>query len=263
MRDWVWRFKLVFDFSSVVGLKRVVLQMAHAAKEGHIPSSFSILDILWVLYADKDKLLTKDDLFVLSKGHAGLGLYAMLAKSGAVQPSELLNFGAFGSRLGGHPDRNKVPEIFASTGSLGHGVPIGVGVCMARKITAEAGRVFVLAGDGEMNEGSVWESCLIASHHNLGNFTMIVDNNESGSRALNLHNLGAKLSSFGFEVSDVDGHNHEELKSALRRFHVSKPTAVIARTIKGQGIEAMHNNPAWHHRIPDDQELSAFLEELT
>jgi transketolase len=254
---------MVFDFSSVAGLKRVALQVAHAAKEGHIPSSFSILDILWVLYADKDKLLTAEDSFVLSKGHAGLGLYAILAKSGAVQPDELMDFGTFGSRLGGHPDRNKVPEILASTGSLGHGVPIAVGVSMARKITGRSGRVFVLAGDGEMNEGSVWESCMIASHHNLSNFTLIIDNNESGSRAVDLGDLGAKLTSFGFEVSDVDGHHHGELRSALRIKHESKPTAVIARTIKGQGVLAMHNNPAWHHRIPDETELASFLEELT
>jgi transketolase len=250
-------------------LREQIIRAACIAGEGHIPSAFSILDILWVLYHDilrHDPANPADpsrDRFVLSKGHASLGIYGILAERGFFPIEELKTFGSFTSRLGGHPDSRKVPGVEASTGSLGHGMPMAVGMAMGLKIRESSSRVVCLVGDGECNEGTVWETALLAAHHKLDNFTCIVDFNQSGNRALMLGDLSAKFRSFGWDVREVDGHNHSQIKDSLKSCSGTLPRAVIASTIKGKGCKEMENNPAWHHKAPSLRELDTILEQLT
>jgi len=249
-------------------LRQSIVRAASAAGEGHIASAFSILDILWILYDEilrytPDRPESDDrDRFILSKGHGSLGLYAVLAAKGFFPESELQGFADFKSRLGGHPDRNKVPGVEASTGSLGHGLPIGVGVALGLRIRKVDRRVIVLVGDGECNEGSIWEAVLLAAHHRLSNLTCIVDYNHSTDRALGLGNIGEKFASFGWSVANIVGHDHRAIGGALRKTAIDRPTAIVAETIKGFGCKLMENDPAWHHRSPNPDELARILEEL-
>lgn len=243
--------------------------MATNAGEGHIPSALSIIDIIWVLY---DRIMRinpnspKDgdrDRFILSKGHGSLALYSVLAEKGFFPVDELSTFAKYDSRLGGHPDCNKVPGVEASTGSLGHGFPMGVGMALGMRICKNRRHVYVLVGDAECNEGSIWEAALLAAHHKLSNITCIVDYNHSTDRALALGNLTAKFTSFGWSASSVNGHDHNALYEALTQTANDQPTAIVAETIKGFGCTHMENNPAWHHRVPTDDELLEILEELS
>lgn len=249
-------------------LRRIIVETATKAQEGHIASAFSILDILWVLY---DKILKIDlrhsdnpgrDRFILSKGHASLGLYAVLAAKGFFKEDELKNFCKFNSRLGGHPDRNKVPGVEVSTGSLGHGFPMSVGMALGLKIKKMKCKVIALVGDGECNEGTIWESALLASHHKLTHLCCIVDHNHSTDRALVVDDLQAKFEAFGWESCVIDGHNSEEILKALRKFPLSRPKAIIAKTVKGCGCKIMENNPAWHHKFPTAEEFKIILKDL-
>jgi transketolase len=237
----------------IAELKKRIVQAAYESKEGHIASAFSILDILWVLH---NEILRPDDCFILSKGHASLALYAILSL-------DLSDFAKYGSRLGGHPDRNKAVGVTASTGSLGHGLPMAVGISLARKIKGVTGRVFCVIGDGECNEGSIWEACLLAAHHKLDNLTLIVDYNHSNDKSLSLENLRDKLDSFNFLCLPINGHNHDDIRTGLRYFRKNRPIAVIAETIKGKDCKRMENNPEWHHKIPNAVELTEILEELS
>ena len=255
---------LAFD-SKVNQLRKTILLMAQKSGEGHIPSSLSVLDTLWVLYTrilvldPSNPSLATRDRFFLSKGHASLALYAVLSEIGFF-PKE--NFAEFDSLLGGHPDRLKIPGVEASTGSLGHGFPQAVGSALALRIRQNSARVFVLIGDGEANEGTIWESALLASHHNLNNLTCILDSNHSTDRALQIGNMNSKFASFGWEVKEIDGHNPDQIEFALQQNYSTRPLLIIARTIKGKGISAMENNPEWHHKIPSKTELDKFLGEL-
>jgi transketolase len=186
----------------------------------------------------------------------------MLADKGFFEHASLEGFGRFESFLGGHPDRNKVPGVEASTGSLGHGLPIGLGIALGLKIRKMDQRVYVLIGDGEANEGTIWESAMIAAHYNLNNLICIVDHNHSTDRAVKICELEDKFRSFGWEAKNIDGHDHEKIYSALTDLHISKPVAIIAQTIKGKGIKMMENDPAWHHRFPTDEEFERIMEEL-
>lgn len=253
---------------SLKKLKKTIIEMSARSGEGHIPSAFSVLDILWVLY---DRILRIDpknprdperDVFILSKGHASLALYAVLAEKKFFPESELDNFGNFESILGGHPDRNKVPGVEASTGSLGHGFPMSVGVALGLKIQQSDSRVFVLIGDGECNEGTIWESALLASHHNLSGLTCVVDYNHSTDRALNMRDIAEKFKAFGWDTTVIDGHNHSEIYDALSTVS-DKPRAIIANTVKGNGSKTMENNPAWHHKSPSPEELALLLTEIS
>ena len=242
---------------------------ATTAGEGHISSALSILDILWVLYDLVLRIDPKDpksegrDRFVLSKGHGSLALYAVLAEKGFFPISELEHFASFDSLLGGHPDRNKVPGVEASTGSLGHGFPISVGIALGLKIKKIDSKVFVLIGDGEANEGSVWESALLASHHNLSNLCCIVDYNHSTDRALKVGDMVSKFKAFGWESFSINGHDHDEIYSALSCPHNLAPLAIVAETVKGFGCKMMENNPEWHHKSPRKEDLPAILEQLS
>lgn len=249
------------------GIKKEILKACYITREGHVASSYSILDILDVLYSEvlnisPDRLNdTKRDRFVLSKGHAALGYYAILKHYGYISES-IETMCGYGSTMGGHPDANKVNGVEFSTGSLGHGVPMAVGTALGLKILKNDSHVYCLIGDGEINEGSIWESLLICNHHKLKNITLILDYNHSTDRAVSIDNIVCKFESFGFKTITINGHNYDEIKEALL-MRCDKPVAVIANTVKGNGISEMINNPAWHHRIPTEEELNRFLEELS
>jgi transketolase len=246
-------------FDIIKELRRSIITTAFNANEGHIPSALSILDILWVLY---DKILKPDDKFVLSKGHGCLALYVVLAEKGIIPKSYLDSFCTLNGSLGGHPDMNKINGVEVSAGSLGHGLPIAVGMAMAKKIKKQDGHIFCLVGDGECNEGSIWESLLIASHHDLTNLTCIVDYNHSTDRALDIYNLSEKFGAFGWRVYDIAGHDHRWLEQLLTPTELPKPTVLIAQTIKGKGVNRMKNNPEWHHKIPTEEEFNEIMKEL-
>ena len=195
------------------------------------------------------------DRFILSKGHGCLSLYSILADKGFFSKNELNSFCKFDSKFGGHPERGKVPGIEASTGALGHGLPIAVGMALAARINRQEYRVTVLTGDGEINEGSVWEAALSASKHKLSNLTVFIDYNKlqsygPNSEVLNLEPLADKWKSFGFSVQEVDGHNIKDLRSLLSKLPLEsdKPTAIICHTVKGKGFPFAENQTEWHHK---------------
>ena len=250
-------------------LKRQIVLATVASGEGHIPSAFSILDIIWVLY---DTVLHIDpknpsddqrDRFILSKGHGALALYAVLANKGFFPVSELEGFARYDSILGGHPDCNKVPGVEASTGSLGHGLPMAIGMALGMRIHHVNSRVFVLVGDQECNEGSIWESALLAAHHRLSNLTCIVDYNHSTDRSLQLGNIAAKFEAFGWGACTINGHDRDAICAALNQVKSDRPKVIVAETVKGFGCKQMENNPAWHHRTPTQEELPAIIEDLS
>ena len=250
-------------------LKEKIIRVATEANEGHIPAAFSILDLLWVLY-DRVLNITPKKIadpnrnrFILSKGHASIGLYIILAEKGFINPKTLKNFGTFNSYLGGHPDRTRVPGVEASTGSLGHGLPMAVGLALGAKIKKKPSKVYVIVGDGECNEGTIWESAMLAVHHKLNNLYCIVDHNHSGDQALNPGNMRKKFESFGWHAVSINGHDHKEIYRALTQKSADKPMAIIAETIKGNGCKIMENNPEWTHKYPKLEELDEFLKELT
>lgn len=233
-----------------------IVALAEKSKEGHIPSSLSVLDMMFVIY---DKFMGKNDKFILSKGHASLGLYVILDHFNLLN-CDLDDFCEYNSLLGGHPTL-KIPGIEASTGSLGHGMPIGVGMAMAKKIKNEEGRVFVLIGDGEANEGTVWESALLANHHNLDNLCCLLDYNHSTDRAIQFKDIAQQFNSFGWETDIIDGHDHSELCRALS-MKSNKPMFIQCNTIKGKGCSFMENNPEWHHKTPNKEQMALIMKEL-
>ena len=242
---------------------------------GHIGPSLSLIEILRVLY---DNILNVRpdmpkwggrDRFILSKGHGCLALYAVLADKGFFPVAELDSFCASHSMLGGHPEHGKVPGVEASTGSLGHGLSIGLGMALGCRLNGSNSRVVVVMGDGEINEGAVWEAAMSAPKHRLTNLMAVIDNNHFQSygttdEVLNMDPLADKWSSFGFETIEVDGHNIEALKHAFSRpKDTGKPTAVICHTVKGRGIPLAENNSSWHHKIKlSDSEIHAVIESL-
>lgn len=244
----------------IVALKKIrskILEVASISKEGHIPSSFSVLEILFSFYKQKLFLQDFNEVeFVLSKGHAALGLYSVLNHFGLISDEELDSYCKYDSNLGGHPDSTKIPEILTSTGSLGHGLPFATGIAYANAINKRKSHIYVLIGDGELNEGSNWESLLLIEAHQLTNVSIILDANLSSDRALKLKNLRTKFESFGFLVSEINGHNLEEIDKWFQKSVYSREQHfLIANTIKGHGVSDMENNPAWHHRIPNEIEL--------
>lgn len=237
-----------------------VIDGFQSARRGHIGSAMSIVEILRVLYDDilryrpKQPDWPRRDRFILSKGHGCLSYYAMLEEKGFISGGQFLTFCSLTSVLGGHPDHH-IPGVEISTGSLGHGLPFAVGMALAARIKKEKHRVFVLLGDGELDEGSVWESALSAGHHKLSGLTVIVDYNQMQSydltrRVMNLEPLTEKWRSFGFTVAECNGHDTGALRRTFSRipFNVSKPSCIICHTIKGKGIREAELNPHWHHK---------------
>ena len=256
-------------------IRKLSLEMVHRSKASHIGSALSIVDILAVLYFDILKIsptLAKSDerdIFILSKGHACVSLYATLCLKGFFDIDELSSYGSDGSIFMNHIS-HKVEGVEFSTGSLGHGLPYAVGICLGKKIKKNKNRVFVIVGDGELDEGSNWEALLFAAHHKLNNLTIIVDYNNLQSlttvdETINLEPLHEKFRSFGCNVIKVDGHNHKELRDCFNSyFHTSseKPTVIIAKTIKGKGVSFMENQVKWHYSSPNNNELLEALNEI-
>jgi transketolase len=238
-------------------IKRII-EVCYNSNEGHIPSSLSILDILLVLY--KNFILENKNHFILSKGHASLGLYSVLEYFNLLE-EPLDNFCKFDSKLGGHPS-NKIKNVESSTGSLGHGLPIAVGMALGEKINKSDKKVYVIIGDGESNEGTIWESALLASNHKLNNLYCILDYNHSNDRALIIGDMKKKLESFDWECVEIDGHNHEEIFNSLT-IESDKPIFIIANTIKGKGCNMMENNPEWHHKMPNEDEYLKIINNLS
>jgi transketolase len=235
-------------------LIKKIVEIVYKSKEGHIPSSLSILDILYVFY----KNLPNGKL-ILSKGHASVGLYTILEHFNLLE-YDLDTFCQYDSNLGGHPS-DKIQNVIASTGSLGHGLPIGVGMAIGYKIQKIESNIYVLIGDGESNEGTIWESALLASQHKLNNLYCIMDYNRSGDRALKIDDVISKFISFGWDCFEINGHDQYEIKQALL-LSSDKPIFILANTIKGHGIKIMENNPEWHHKIPTETEFKKILEEI-
>ena len=240
-------------------LRSLVVRALQGGNRGHIGSSMSLIEILRVLFDDILKFKSNDpswedrDRLILSKGHGCLALYALLADKKFFNFSELDKFCHNDGMLGGHPERNKIPGVEASTGALGHGLSIGVGMALALKIKKKGSKVFVIVGDGEINEGSVWEAAMCAGNHNLENLIVMIDYNKIQSygfteEVADLEPLVDKWKAFNFDVSEVNGHNIEEIKSVLEKRPSNKPLAVICHTVKGKGIGFAENDPKWHHK---------------
>jgi len=242
-------------------LRRLIVEALEGGGRGHIGSSMSLVEILRVLY---DSYLKYDSLnpnwpdrdrIILSKGHGCIALYAIMADKGFIPREELKTFCKPTSRLGGHPERGKVPGIEASTGALGHGITMAVGIALAAKIQKKSYRVAVIVGDGEINEGSVWEAALSAAKHKLSNLTVFLDYNKlqsygSVGEVLNMEPMADKWRSFGFEVIEVDGHDVAALEQVMNKLplNINKPTMVICHTIKGKGFSFAEGKAEWHHK---------------
>lgn len=242
-------------------MRRAMLDTLYAAGRGHLPSALSCADILLVLYDSilrvrpEEPFWPNRDRFILSKGHGCLALYAVLADKGFFPKEELATFCAHGSRLGGHPERGLLPGVEAATGSLGHGPSLGLGMALAARLDKRPSRVFVLCGDGETNEGSVWEACLSAAKHRLDTLTLLIDYNKQQSWGnvediLPLEPYADKFRAFGFAVAEVDGHDPDALRQSLGGLPLvpGKPSCIICHTLKGKGIARMEGDLAWHHK---------------
>ena len=246
------------------------LQMVSDAGMGHIGGEFSVIDILVTAYLGVLRLDGPEpDRLVLSKGHAAAALYAVLAEAGLLSETDLDTFVQAGSALNGHPARTKLDWVEASTGPLGHGLPIGVGMAIAARREGSSRRVYVVTGDGEMQEGSNWEALMIAAHRGLDNLVLVIDRNRLQQGApvadtSDLEPLADKLRAFGWAVGEVDGHDHEQLLAALGSTPLvaGRPTAFIAHTHKGHPVSFMSDDPAWHHRVPSPEQTAAARAEV-
>ena len=263
-------------------VRRLILKTVHGAGAGHIGGPLSAADILSALYFDVLRIDPEQpqwperDRFILSKGHASVGLYATLALRGFFPIEELSSFDAVDSRLQGHPDMTVLNCLDMSTGSLGQGLSLGIGMALAARLKGEAYHTWVLLGDGDTQEGQTWEAAFVAERYGLGNLTAIVDWNglqqygwATGAGYADLarlpaqERLGEKWQAFGWSTVEVDGHDMEALLGALREAASDDaPTAVLARTVKGKGVSFMEGDLNWHARPPDDDELAAALSEL-
>ncbi len=250
-------------------LRKDIVSMIYKAKEGHLPSSLSIIDIINNIYSFhlrniKQKKITKRDIFILSKGHGGAALYVVLKKFNFISKKKLDSYAKKNSILGGHPDSTKINGVDFSTGSLGHGFPAAVGLAAALKILRSNYNVYCLIGDGECNEGTIWESALIASNLKLDNLCCIIDNNNSSKEILPLPDIKKQFQSFGWRAINSDGHSNKSLNTTISKFKnkKKKPTIIIAKTIKGKGISFIENNPKWHHKIPNHREFQMCINEL-
>lgn len=248
------------------------VKMVNRGGSSHIGSVLSIADILAVLYSkvmsyrpDEPKWNNRDR-FILSKGHAGAGVYAVLAESGFFDPKKLLDHYSDGSNFSGHISHRGIPGVELSTGSLGHGLPVAAGMAYAAKIDGKEHGIYVLMSDGELNEGSNWEALMFAAHHKLNQLTVIIDRNylqsmKSTEETLALEPLEEKFKSFGWYVSVIDGHNHDQLTETLKQKHIT-PHIIIAETIKGKGVSYMENQVAWHYRTPTGELYEKAIKEL-
>jgi len=255
-------------------LRRTVIRILACSRRGHLGPTMSLMEIMRVLY---DDILRYDparpdwperDRCILSKGHGCLAQYVLLADKGFFPPERLWEFCSYGAMLGGHPDRGKVPGVEASTGSLGHGLSIGVGFALNARIERRPSRVFVVMGDGECNEGSVWEAAMSAAKHRLDNLCVLVDANGlqsygPTSEVLDMEPVLDKWRGFGFSAAEVDGHDVAALRGRLAGVPLEsgRPTALICRTVKGKGIDFAEHDLNWHHKSAIGEELAGRMME--
>lgn len=258
-------------------MRKDILSMIHAAKSGHPGGNLSAVEILAVLYKfcmnhspewDKSPDFNNRDRFILSKGHASAALYSILAECGYFPKEELLTFRKLGTRLQGHPSCRHLKGIEVSTGSLGQGLSMACGVALGLKLDKNPANVFVLVGDGEMQEGSIWEAVMNASHHNLNNLIAFIDKNKlqidgCTCEVKSIEPLDEKFEAFGWNVITIDGHNVEEIFDAINSAKtMDRPTAIIAETVKGKGVSFMENNCGWHGKAPNDEDFAKAMAEL-
>lgn len=270
------------DTGKKQALKKIAAQIrldivdeVHAAKSGHPGGSLSIADILTYLYFEEMRVDPKDprgedrDRFVLSKGHAAPALYAALAERGYFPRKDLITLRKPDSYLQGHPDMNKVPGVDMSTGSLGLGISAACGIALAGKIKNKDFRVYTVVGDGESEEGQVWEAAMFAAHYHLDNLCVVVDWNGLQidgpvEKVMNPTPHDKKFEAFGFEVISIDGHDFDAIEAAFKKARTvkGKPTAIIAKTVKGKGVSFMENAVGWHGKAPDDEQYAVAHAEL-
>ena len=255
-----------------------ILKEIHAGKSGHPGGSLSCIDILNVLYTKCMKVVSDKtsseypfrDRFILSKGHASAALYAILAHCGFFNEKDLLTFRHLGSNLQGHPCSHKLNGVEVSTGSLGQGLSIGVGMALGLRLDNNSANVFVLMGDGEIEEGSVWDAAMNASSKKLDNLIAFVDRNRlqidgSTEDIKSLGDVCSKFNAFGWNTFEIDGHNFKDIYEAVEKaksLKNSKPTVIVANTVKGKGVSFMENQALWHGKAPNDEQLEAALKEL-
>ena len=252
-----------------------IIESTHAAKCGHPGGSMSAAEMFTYLYFKElnvnpaDPKWEERDRFVLSKGHAAPGLYASLAHRGFFPVEDLLQLRKIGSYLQGHPNMNTVPGVDMSTGSLGQGISTACGMALGLKLKGSNSRVYTLLGDGEIQEGQVWEACMFASHYNLDNLVVIVDNNGlqidgDVAKVMSPYPIVDKLEAFGFHVSAIDGHDFDAIEAALNEAKTvkGKPSAIVMKTVKGKGVSFMENNAGWHGVAPNDEQFEQAMAEL-
>ena len=252
-----------------------IIESTHAAKCGHPGGSMSATEMFTYLYFKEMNVDPADpkredrDRFVLSKGHTAPGLYSTLALRGFFPAADLLTLRQKGSYLQGHPNMNYVPGVDMSTGSLGQGISTACGMALGLKHQGNPARVYTLLGDGEIQEGQVWEACMFASHYKLDNLCVIVDNNGLQidgdiAKVMSPYPIDEKLKAFGFHVAVIDGHNFDEIEAALSEAKTVKgqPSAIVMKTVKGKDVSFMENNAGWHGKAPNDAEYEQAMTEL-
>ena len=256
-------------------LRKTVLEMAYAGSTVHIGCAFSIVEILAVLYRlflrypGNDPRAEGRDYLVLSKGHGVMAQYACMRELGWIADGDISGYFSNGSELKGLSD-SRIPGLEVTSGSLGHGLSVGVGLALAAKLKGTDQQVFVVVGDGELNEGPIWEGVMFAAHRGLDNFTVLVDKNGfqamgSTSDVLNMGSIAAKFSSFGFDVAEVDGHDQSALERAITHApgaDITRPRAIIASTVKGKGVSFMENDNVWHYTRLDSSTYAQALAAL-
>lgn len=258
-----------------INIRKNIINMITESKSGHPGGSLSIVDILTYLYfkemnVNKENIDKKErDYFVLSKGHSAPALYSTLIEKDMIGKEEIKNLRKLGSNLQGHPDSKKIKYVDVSTGSLGQGISNAVGIALGAKIDKENSRVYTILGDGEMQEGLVWEALMSASHYKLDNLVVFIDNNGlqidgKNEEVLNINPLDKKLEAFGFNVLVCDGHSFEEIEKSLNiaKNTKEKPIAIISNTIKGKGVSFMENEASWHGSAPNEEQREKALNEL-
>jgi transketolase len=248
-------------------IREQILKIAHRSGHGHIPTCFSVVEMLLAVYSTMryrpgEPTWDQRDIFILSKGHAALAHYCTLAHAGYFPFDNIYAFGSYQSKFGCHADRLKIPGVEASTGSLGHGIGLAVGMALAFQMAGQDRRVNVLIGDGESNEGTVWEAIMVAVNLKLSNLTILYDDNKSQARCLPIPNPAERFRAFGCDTFQASGHDVEALKSAI----MAKRTGVrmvVADTVKGYGSRTLVKDMfAWHRRSPTQEELNTLMEEL-
>ena len=255
--------------------RKNIIEQVYGASSGHPGSSLSCIDILTVLYFNQmninpqESKMENRDKLVLSKGHASPALYSILAQRGFFDKEELKEFRKLGSRLQGHPDLNKVPGVDMSAGSLGQGLSAACGMALASKLNKQNNKIYCIVGDGELQEGQIWEATMTASHYKLDNLCVIVDNNNlqidgKVEDVMNPYPIDKKFESFGFKVFKADGHNMENLIKTFEDANIIKnqPVVIIANTIKGKGVTFMENKAEWHGKATSEEEYNLAISEL-